>query len=238
MWTSFQRPRRTSGSEASRDLKREPRQIKREAGERLNQHPELKTRIEAILELAESKEGELRTADEIEEVLILELRRLGGETIWRDAHKSYIRVFAGRIGVGNRGRSRALERVLTDFGIEHSFAKANFRLKEHYGFELNAGAGANGKNLQGKFSQSARTGSRVDRDPEPGDFWRAGPFPFGFLPRQRISRRRFRNVSPIWNLPAPPIRTPRCAPPGATWATGSINSTTLGPCDGAREGLK
>jgi hypothetical protein len=39
-----------------------------------------------------------------------------------------------------RGKSRRLERVLTDFGAEHSFAQSRQRLKEHYGFELNASA--------------------------------------------------------------------------------------------------
>ena len=62
------------------------------------------------------------------------------ESIWRSPSKSYLRVFANRIGVTNRGRSRRLERVLSDFGSEHSFAKANFRLAEHYGFSLNASA--------------------------------------------------------------------------------------------------
>ena len=49
--------------------------------ERLNLRPELKSRLEAILELAESEGGELRTADEIEELLIEELRRLGNQTM-------------------------------------------------------------------------------------------------------------------------------------------------------------
>jgi hypothetical protein len=60
------------------------------------------------------------------------------ESIWRNAQNSYIRVFSNRIGVKNRGRSRRLERILTDFGIEHSFAEAEQRLAEHYGFSLNA----------------------------------------------------------------------------------------------------
>jgi hypothetical protein len=33
-----------------------------------------------------------------------------------------------------------LERVLTDFGIEHSFAHAAARVQEHYGFEINVSA--------------------------------------------------------------------------------------------------
>ena len=39
-----------------------------------------------------------------------------------------------------RGKSRRLQRALTDFGCEHSFAKATQRLHEHYGFVLGASA--------------------------------------------------------------------------------------------------
>lgn len=56
------------------------------------------------------------------------------EWIYRRAGRNYLRVLAGRIGVSNRGRSRRLERALTDFGAEHSFAKASARVLEHYGF--------------------------------------------------------------------------------------------------------
>jgi len=58
--------------------------------ERLNQRPDLKSRLEAILELAEGEKGELRTADDIEALLVEELRRLGGQTMhdWaRGAHQ-------------------------------------------------------------------------------------------------------------------------------------------------------
>lgn len=62
------------------------------------------------------------------------------EWIWRNGQSNYLRPFAARIGVNNRGRSARLERALTDFGAEHSFAKANLRVLEHYGFALNASA--------------------------------------------------------------------------------------------------
>lgn len=39
-----------------------------------------------------------------------------------------------------RGRSQRLERVLTDFGSEHSFQHAAARVLEHYGFEINVSA--------------------------------------------------------------------------------------------------
>jgi len=62
------------------------------------------------------------------------------ERIWRRAAVSYERVFAGAIGVSHRGKSAPLERVLSDFGIEHSFEQAAGRVKEHYGFEITASA--------------------------------------------------------------------------------------------------
>ncbi|MCU0789264.1 MAG: hypothetical protein MUC91_13955 [Verrucomicrobia bacterium] len=39
-----------------------------------------------------------------------------------------------------RGRSRRLERVLSDFGCEHSFIRAAQSVREHYGFEIGASA--------------------------------------------------------------------------------------------------
>lgn len=39
-----------------------------------------------------------------------------------------------------RSKSRRLERVLTDFGCEHSFARAAGSVLEHYGFALGASA--------------------------------------------------------------------------------------------------
>lgn len=62
------------------------------------------------------------------------------ERIWRGPGQSYIRAFAARIGVSAHSKSRRLQRALTDFGAEHSFRASCQRLKEHYGFELNASA--------------------------------------------------------------------------------------------------
>jgi hypothetical protein len=62
------------------------------------------------------------------------------ERIWRTEAKPYVRLLPGTIGVQPRGRSRRLERVLTDFGCEHSFAHAAARVLEHYGFEISVSA--------------------------------------------------------------------------------------------------
>lgn len=62
------------------------------------------------------------------------------ERVWQTQEKKYLRLLPVGIGVSPRGRSVRLERALTDFGCEHSFAHAAARVKEHYGFEINASA--------------------------------------------------------------------------------------------------
>jgi len=62
------------------------------------------------------------------------------ERVWRNARRSYHRVFCVQVGVSARGKSSALKRVLSDFGAEHSFAQASARVKEHYGFEVHSSA--------------------------------------------------------------------------------------------------
>ena len=49
---------------------------------RLNRHPDIKERMQAILRLAESEDGtSAHTADEIETLLIQEVRQLGQQTM-------------------------------------------------------------------------------------------------------------------------------------------------------------
>jgi hypothetical protein len=62
------------------------------------------------------------------------------ERVWRTQQKNYLRLLPEAIGVTPRGRSQRLERVLTDFGCEHSFQHAAARVLEHYGFEMNVSA--------------------------------------------------------------------------------------------------
>jgi len=70
------------------------------------------------------------------------------------------------VGIFARGKSRRLQRALTDFGIEHSFAASCKRLKEHYGFELNPSAvrtatlrhaGRAAGKLRGDYAKSFRS---------------------------------------------------------------------------------
>jgi hypothetical protein len=151
--------------------------------ERLREHPEIRERLQSILEMTGSQEGPLKRADEVEELLIEEMRRLGHvtmsqwarqaeervstelqqqdstvrsrkkktlkwwcvfglvevrERLWSSATQGYLRPLPERLGVRARGRSRRLERVLTDFGSEHSFVRAAQSVREHYGFEIGA----------------------------------------------------------------------------------------------------
>jgi len=62
------------------------------------------------------------------------------DRVWRSSTQRYLRPLSARLGVNTRGRSRRLERVLTDFGSEHSFARAAERVEEHYGIKLGASA--------------------------------------------------------------------------------------------------
>lgn len=62
---------------------------------------------------------------EVEEQL-LRLGRRGKE----------LRPFCQSSGVQHRSCSRPLQRVLVDFGAEHSFAKASHQVEEHYGVEI------------------------------------------------------------------------------------------------------
>lgn len=51
-----------------------------------------------------------------------------------------MRLLPQRLGVRPRGRSKRLERVLTDFGCEHAFGRAAQSVREHYGFEIGISA--------------------------------------------------------------------------------------------------
>jgi hypothetical protein len=71
--------------------------LKRDAAEqrfleRLRQHPELLARFENILELAHPTDGPLKTADQVEELLIEKLRQLGNESMNQWAQQAEARV--------------------------------------------------------------------------------------------------------------------------------------------------
>lgn len=62
------------------------------------------------------------------------------DRVWQTEREKYLRLLPPAIGVKPRGRSKRLDRVLTDFGIEHSFQHAAARVLEHYGFDINTSA--------------------------------------------------------------------------------------------------
>jgi hypothetical protein len=60
--------------------------------EGLRRHPEMMERVQSILELAHSDDGPLKTADQVEELLIEEMRRLGKSTMSQWAAQAEERV--------------------------------------------------------------------------------------------------------------------------------------------------
>ncbi|MEQ1850618.1 MAG: hypothetical protein ABMA01_03400, partial [Chthoniobacteraceae bacterium] len=152
----------------------------------LKERPALLEQFESIMGIAAGGDGDapIRTADEIESLVIDATRKLGNSTMqqwaqgaqqraiesckkehpkarlkkstlswWcmfgevrieeitlRAGTEHHLRPFAGHAKVSGRCKSLRLERAMCDFGIEDSFASANKRLLEHYGFKLHAGA--------------------------------------------------------------------------------------------------
>lgn len=49
--------------------------------QQLRQHPALRVRVQSILEIVRHAEGPLQSADEVEELVVAELRRLGNVTL-------------------------------------------------------------------------------------------------------------------------------------------------------------
>jgi len=60
--------------------------------ERLRQQPEMAARMQSIFDLAHAADGPLKSADEVEEFLIRELRELGRSTMNQWATQAEVRV--------------------------------------------------------------------------------------------------------------------------------------------------
>ena len=58
------------------------------------------------------------------------------ERLFKDEERSYIRILPDHLGIGDKGYTKRLQRAVSDFGFERSFAKAVKGLEEHYGFSL------------------------------------------------------------------------------------------------------
>jgi hypothetical protein len=78
--------------------------------EQLRQHPEIRDRVRRILEIAGNEEGPLKTADEVEELLIEEMRRLGNVTMKQWATQAEDRVSTELKSQDSTVRSRKKKR--------------------------------------------------------------------------------------------------------------------------------
>ena len=75
--------------------------------ERLNAHPQLKVRIDALLAIVEEGDAEVKKADEAEQRVIEELQRLGNETLCSWAARQEVAQAAavsqqGAVGAGKK----------------------------------------------------------------------------------------------------------------------------------------
>jgi hypothetical protein len=76
----------------------------------LRQHPELLARFQSILDLTRNAQGPLKTADEVEELLVQELRQLGSTTMHQWARQAEERVSDELQGLDATVRSRKKKR--------------------------------------------------------------------------------------------------------------------------------
>jgi hypothetical protein len=59
---------------------------------------------------------------------------LNSPYLWMNGERS--KPLIDDMGITHHGRTKTLDRALTDFGIEHSFEQASKRFEEHYGFKI------------------------------------------------------------------------------------------------------
>jgi hypothetical protein len=74
--------------------------------EQLRQHPEMMARVQSILDIAYNEAGPLKTADQVEELLIQEMRRLGNTSMHQWATQAEERVSRELKGQDATVRSR------------------------------------------------------------------------------------------------------------------------------------
>ena len=81
------------------------------------------------------------------------------DQVWSGAGQKYLRPLPQRLGVSPRGKSRRLQRALTDFGCEHSFGRAAQSVWEHYGFALGPSAAR-----QATLAHAQRAQARLEKE--------------------------------------------------------------------------
>jgi hypothetical protein len=74
--------------------------------EQLRQHPEMLERVQSILDIAYNEAGPLKTADQVEELLIREMRHLGNTSMHQWAIQAEARVSRELKGQDTSVRSR------------------------------------------------------------------------------------------------------------------------------------
>jgi len=78
--------------------------------EQLRQHPEMMARVQSILELTRNANGPLKTADEVEGLLVQEMRQLGNTSMTEWAKQAEERVSKELQGLDASVRSRKKKR--------------------------------------------------------------------------------------------------------------------------------
>ncbi|MCU0770458.1 MAG: hypothetical protein MUE94_01635 [Verrucomicrobia bacterium] len=78
--------------------------------EQLREHPDLMARVQSLLTITRNAEGPLKTADEVEDLLIEEMRRLGSATMSHWASQAEERVSRELKGQDPTVRSRKKKR--------------------------------------------------------------------------------------------------------------------------------
>ncbi len=78
--------------------------------EQLRQHPEMMARVQSILELTRNASGPLKSADEVEGLLIQEMRQLGNTSMAEWASQAEERVSNELKGLDATVRSRKKKR--------------------------------------------------------------------------------------------------------------------------------
>jgi hypothetical protein len=76
--------------------------------ERLREHPELMERFQSILEISANADGPVKSADEVEGLLIEEMRRLGNATMgdWATSAEKRLADQLGQKDVSARARKK------------------------------------------------------------------------------------------------------------------------------------
>jgi hypothetical protein len=82
---------------------------RRSLDERLREYPELRVRIEELVEIVENDDGNVVKADDAEERVVQEIRRIGQEALqgWAERkHRRLVREFDEREGVSRKEKKR------------------------------------------------------------------------------------------------------------------------------------